>query len=81
MYPTLLDGDKVTVILQKEYCINDILVLKTKEQLMIHRLIQIKLIGEKKYYLTKGDNNSFIDRWYPEHVIVGKVISINNSVI
>lgn len=78
MYPTLLEGDIVTVDACSHYQVNDVLVVNVKENLMIHRVIDIKTINNMVYYLTKGDNNSFIDRWQSQKSILGKVTKLNN---
>lgn len=78
MYPILVEEDIVTVVVFDTYKVDDIVVVVYEEHFMIHRIIQKKLINNKIYYLTKGDNNSFIDRWHMYKNIIGRVVEINN---
>lgn len=81
MYPTLMDHDIVVVNECSEYDINDIIVINCKNFLIIHRVIQIKVMKDGEYYLTKGDNNNFIDRWHAKKEIIGKVVKINDFTV
>lgn len=79
MYPNLLEEDIVTVIAFDIYENDDIVVVAYEEHFMIHRIIQEKMINSETYYLTKGDNNTFIDRWHVHKNIIGKVVEINGE--
>jgi len=79
MYPTLVDGDMLTVEKQGEYQEGDILVVNNRDGLMVHRAIMKKNFNGKVFYLTKGDNNPFIDRWQLQEKIVGKVVGVNED--
>ena len=78
MYPTLLNNDVVSVIVCEEYCVNDILVVNCIDHLMIHRIIKTQMRNDEMYYLTKGDNNNFIDRWCSSKAVIGKVVKVNH---
>lgn len=65
MFPTLKDGDQIDIIMQKEYCIGDVLVFASKNNTIVaHRLLKIN----NKLY-CKGDNSFLL-----EHVDVENVL-------
>lgn len=74
MYPTFKEGDIVYVKAMPYYNIDDIVVVNEIDSKFIHRILKIRYKGKEKYYLTKGDNNTFLDRWYREKNIIGKVV-------
>lgn len=75
MYPTYKDGDVVFIKSASFYNINDVVVIKCKDCSIIHRIIKVMNTADNVLYLTKGDNNPFIDRWYSSQNIIGKVIT------
>lgn len=81
MYPALSDGDLISIKRFGEYQVNDIVVINCNDHLVIHRVIHHKSMHNTIYYLTKGDNNNFIDRWFPCKSIVGKVTKRNGYAI
>ena len=73
MQPTMYNGDCVTIISDKFYCIGDILVFIYKGELLVHRLVKI----ENDRFFCKGDNSFRLEDLVLEN-IVGKVIYLNN---
>ncbi len=75
MLPLYKDGDIVYIRSFKDYQINDIIVVARSNHFIVHRLIE-KMISDtgECYYLTKGDNNDHVDRWYPKKNILAKVV-------
>ncbi|MEA1993296.1 MAG: signal peptidase I [Euryarchaeota archaeon] len=73
-------GDIVVIKGEKDIQVGDIIVFKRPNLSVpvVHRVIEITE-KDKKYYLTKGDNNDFPDIGYwsrmgvPEDEIIGKV--------
>ena len=58
MLPDIKPGDLIIVYKQKEYYKNDVVAFASDENyITTHRVIEKK----KDLYVTKGDNNSFID--------------------
>lgn len=81
MKPGIQVGDVVIVEQLKEkelnkIKINDVLVYKHDNKVIVHRIIKILDINKKKYYYTKGDNNESPDG-YPIEVkdIIGIGVS------
>ena len=64
MEPTLYQYDLVTTFRTDDYQVGDIIVYKAnfdeKSGLVVHRIVKINPDGT---YVTKGDNNNFIDPW------------------
>ena len=77
MYPLLKSGQIVSVKKSSFYDINDIVVINRLDHFIVHRVIDILETDKTKYFLTKGDNNSFVDRWFAFKYIIGKVIDEN----
>jgi len=90
MEPSLNTGDIVFIIPVKdprEISVGDVIVFKRPSgELIIHRVIDIKQIDGRYYYVTKGDNNFIPDP--PNRPgepgidfdsIVGKVLSLNKD--
>jgi len=62
MYPLLRDGDLVIVVPSKSIDLGDIIIYRNdREEFVIHRVIAILHCGNNPLYITKGDNNYFID--------------------
>ncbi len=85
MYPTLKEGD--TGLVEKcsvdELKKGDIIVFRLNNNLIAHRLIEIKNINNTKVFIAKGDKNSYYDKPVVANEIIGKLVSIqrNNSII
>ncbi len=77
MYPYFKNGDKVNVISVPESGLekNDIILYKKwKNNITVHRIIDILNINNKRLYITKGDNNPYVDSYHIEDSnIIGKV--------
>ncbi|MET1159971.1 MAG: signal peptidase I [Thermoprotei archaeon] len=74
MYPLLREGDLVFAYKPPPYAIRegDIIIYRSvRGALIIHRVVEVKVIDDKYYYVTKGDNNSLPD--YMEFTGPGKV--------
>jgi ATP-binding cassette subfamily B protein len=78
MFPTLRPGDRGLIekcdfaTLKK----GDIVVFRLDLKFIAHRLIDIRFQDEKPVYITKGDNNSFIDQTFDAAALVGKITSV-----
>lgn len=86
MEPILSTGDLVIILPVKdpsEIHVGDVVVYKSVSgRYIIHRVINITNIGGDTYFIIKGDNNPIPDPApVPFESIVGKVISINGSVL
>lgn len=88
MLPLLREGDIVFIVKANpsEIKEGDVIVFWTPNNatLIIHRVIKVMWSKNTAYYITKGDNNPFEDKYYsigvPYSKVVGKVASIGNSV-
>ncbi len=69
MVPTLWSGDIVFTVRvpPDEIRVGDIIVFRALEggHLVIHRVVEVNVIGGRYYYVTKGDNNLFPDNIVP----------------
>ncbi|MEN2999012.1 MAG: signal peptidase I [Acidilobaceae archaeon] len=87
MEPSLHSGDLVFIIKSDDVRRGDIIVFRSGEGYVIHRVVDVYSLDGKKCYVTQGDNNSFPDlgsqrcaepgRTYygiPEDFVVGVVI-------
>lgn len=75
MFPLYRDGDIVFIHSCQDYQINDIVVVIRPEHFIVHRLInKMTSTSGEDYFLTKGDNNNYVDRWYPRKYILAKVV-------
>jgi len=95
MLPVLREGDIVFTYKPSpsEIRVGDVIVYKAySNKLIIHRVVDVKIVNNKYYYVTKGDNNSGPDVIYFDVVnnrplgisyerVVGKVLSINDIVV
>ena len=53
----------------------DIIVYNHDKKIVVHRLVQIKKLNGKRFYITKGDSNLTKDAYFVEESdIVGKVV-------
>lgn len=95
MLPVLREGDIVFTYRPSpsEINIGDVIVFRaSSNKLIIHRVVDVKIIGGNYYYVTKGDNNYGPDIIYFDLVgnqplgvsynrVVGKVLSLNDMVV
>ena len=85
MYPTLKEGDVGLV----EKCsteglkTGDIVIFKSGENLVCHRLIKIEYKNGSRIFTAKGDKNTFVDKPFTAEKFVGKLVSFqrNNKTI
>ncbi len=81
MYPTLRTGDKG--IVQKwnanDVKIGDIVVFKTNNKLVAHRLIDIYYREGVRIFIAKGDKNNHTDEPFDGSAIVGKITSFQRK--
>lgn len=92
MYPLLREGDIVFSYKpsQDQIRVGDIMIYESVTgKLVIHRVVDIKIIDNKYYYQTQGDNNQVRDfgefagpdrAGIPYERVKGIVFSINNCV-
>ncbi|MEM0365524.1 MAG: signal peptidase I [Acidilobaceae archaeon] len=94
MEPLLHTGDLVVIIKKKDVREGDIIVFKSGDRYIIHRVIYVYENHGYKCYVTKGDNNispdsgdprrcppvyGFNIAGYPEDVVLGVVVSIRGA--
>ncbi len=69
MLPTLWTGDIVVAIRvpPEEIRVGDVIVFRAlaDNHLVIHRVIEVNVVGSNYYYVTKGDNNIIPDNFVP----------------
>lgn len=90
MEPILSTGDIVLILpvnSPSDIKLGDVIVYKDLRGVyIIHRVINIVAIGERMYFITKGDNNRFPDTipgypGVPFENIAGRVLSINGYIV
>jgi signal peptidase len=79
MNPLIKNGD--LLVFEKrsdyEYNIDDIISFHVKDELITHRIIQIKYKNGERCFMTKGDNNNATDKALVyEKMIEGRLILI-----
>jgi len=75
MHPLLFNNDQCYIEPKKKLLVNDLILLKKSNKLLIHRLIY----KNKNYFVSKGDNNLQSDgKIYPNQII-GKVAKIKRK--
>lgn len=77
MLPLINPNDKLFIKKSQNYSINDIVVLTDGNSLFAHRIIWID--PQKKYLITKGDNNQKPDPIVPLDKILGRVEEIKRK--
>lgn len=75
MYPTMRPGDTAIVCAVKpdDCSLGDILVFKSDQHLIAHRLVEIRYIDGKRFFITRGDNNRFLDKPFSETYLLGRI--------
>lgn len=74
MVPSYSHNQSILIKKSNSYNIGDVVVIKRVNRFIVHRIIDVMVMGDKKFYLTKGDNNTFVDRWFRKNEIVAKVV-------
>lgn len=72
MSPTINVGDIIIVKLNDYFEQNDIIIYKSENSMITHRVISI----EKNKIITKGDSNNTEDSLIEKQDVIGKVIQI-----
>lgn len=75
MWPCLRAGDELLVRPSPPYRVGDIVALRIKGKVVVHRIIERR--NHPSQVLTKGDNKSLEDLWAEMDEIMGKVSAIN----
>jgi len=91
MYPLLREGDVVFAYKAPPEQIKpgQIIIFEgIGGKLIIHRVIDVKRVGDRFYYVTKGDNNQIPDIMHfssgigiPYERVKGIVVSVDNAVV
>jgi len=91
MYPLLREGDVVFAYKAPPEQIKPghiIIFEGVGGKLIIHRVVEVKRVGDGFYYVTKGDNNQIPDIMHfssgigiPYERVKGIVVSVNNAVV
>ena len=81
MSPTLKAGDMVMLTRHDQYAVGDVVAYRSQGlggTMVIHRIIEIADDGR---YVTKGDNNDFVDQYHPDDMdILGvQVASVSSD--
>ena len=81
MYPFLKAGDVgiVDKCLANQLKIGDIVVFKSHQKLVAHRLVAIKQENNQTLYTAKGDKNKFLDPSFNADALFGKITSIERN--
>ena len=81
MIPNIYPGDKIYIEpVRRNYAIGDILVIKTENKLIVHRLISFKG-KDNEILLLKGDNNSFYDPPVSQQNVIGRVYRESHGIM
>jgi signal peptidase I len=81
MYPALKPGDIITIrrINTEDIKAGDIVVYRTEQKWIAHRIQQIKSQSDTVEFITKGDSCKDPDIAIPAKKIIGKVISFTRN--
>ncbi len=82
MEDTIMAHDMIFVdTTEDHYTVGDIITFRKPDQegiTITHRIVEINIIGDEKYYTTLGDNNPYSYDWetnFSEANIIGKYLS------
>jgi signal peptidase I len=81
MYPVLKDGD-VGMVQQcdpEKLRIGDIVVFKSRDKYVAHRLIKIQKKGSLNFFTARGDKNLFNDPSFTAEALAGQIIQFNRG--
>jgi signal peptidase I len=80
MLPALKQDDLIFVCQKAQYEIGDIITYRHKNNpslLITHRIVEIQVIEDQAFYITKGDNNTFSDfELVSVSEVVGEVVFV-----
>ena len=81
MLPTLRPGDALLVqgTAATEAVAGSLVVVRTGNSWIVHRLIQHVTVGESLHLITKGDNRQFPDPGFESSLPIGVVTSIQRG--
>lgn len=81
MSPTIAPGDIVIVAPAKihDLKIGDIVVFRTQQSMIAHRLVAVNVVNGQNICVAKGDNNRHVDAAFSADAIVGKVIRLERN--
>jgi len=78
MYPTILNGDVITVapVAADEIAHGDILLYRDGDRVLAHRLVGIAAYGSETRFRLRGDSNATCDLPIAASQIVGRVKTV-----
>ncbi|MFC2037352.1 hypothetical protein ACFLYD_05200 [Chloroflexota bacterium] len=78
MVPTLHPGDEVVVERAALEVLHpgDLVLLQNGGQPLLHRLLGIRHQDGRRFLLTGGDHQRCTDPLFPEHVLIGRAVSV-----
>ena len=81
MYPTILNGDVITVapVAAHEVAPGDILLYRDGHRVLAHRLIGISTDGDESRFRLRGDSNIMCDEPIAAAQIVGRVEAVERD--
>jgi signal peptidase I len=80
MAPLIKHGDTMVVEHgSRDLHSGDVVIFKTQDKILAHRLIQVKKRSEGKVFICKGDNCRTFDQPFDADHILGKVVEVKSK--
>lgn len=76
MEPLLHEGDRVSIVSFDKIRVNDIILAEINQKRILHRVIGIS----NSFFITKGDNNEYMDIPIPFDCVLGKMEMENTTI-
>ena len=80
MWPTIRNGDRVWIAHGSgRVRWGDVIVYRTGGRLVVHRVVSVAGNGERRQFITQGDNSDHRDAIVERSQVVGQVIAIERN--
>ena len=81
MYPTIRDGEVITVaaVSTEEVVLGDVLLCRHGQRVLAHRVVGMTTCGTERFFELRGDAKAACDPPVRASAIVGKVVGVRRN--
>jgi signal peptidase I len=81
MYPTIRDGEAITVapVASEDVVSGDVLLCRHGTRVLAHRVVGVSICGGARVFALRGDAKAACDPPVASDAVVGKVIGVNRN--
>jgi signal peptidase len=81
MYPTIRDGEAITIaaIATNDIVRGDVLLCRHKKRMVAHRVVNVAACGTERFFELRGDSKGSCDMPVGADAVVGRIIGVHRN--